>query len=383
MAIAARALQLRRQGRDIASLSVGEPDFPLFPHVAEAVHEAVRKGQTKYTASAGTPELREAIAAWMQREVGHAFSPAQVIATAGAKQALFNACQALVDPGDEVVVPVPGWVSYPEMAMLAGGRVVELRMHPEHGWVPQPDELERVLTERTRLVMLGTPANPTGAVWGAEALRALAAVLERHPRVAIVSDDIYDKLTYGGVKAVSLLQVAPQLGERLVLVNGCSKAYSMTGLRLGWAVGPQEIIAAMGKVQDAATSNPSSLSQAAAVAALNGPQESLEQMRQAFERRRDLILGLVQGTPGLSCQRPDGAYYVFVDVRELLGKRHRGEPLRTSARLAELLLEEHGVALVPGSAFGCEGYLRLSFATGEAEIRKAFDRIRAALASLQ
>jgi aspartate aminotransferase len=383
MAISARAIALRREGRDVVSLSVGEPDFPIFPHVAAAIDEAIRKGQTKYTPSAGTAELREAISDWLFKDLAVRFTPQQIIATAGAKQGLYNACQVLLDDGDEVVVPSPAWVSYPEMARLAGATVVELPLSADHGWVPRASELERVLTPKTRLIMLGSPSNPTGAVWPEAALRELAAVLVKFPKVAILSDDIYDKLTYGGVKQHSLLTVAPQLAPRLVLINGCSKAYAMTGLRLGWAAGPAEIVHAMGKVQDASTSNPSSLSQAAAIAALRGPQEPLEEMRRAFERRRDLMVELLGRVPGVRCARPDGAYYAFPDVTALLTKRYRGLPISTSQRLAELLLEEHGVAVVPGSAFGREGYLRLSFATSDELIKKALQRFEAAARALE
>lgn len=382
MAISARAIALRREGRDIVSLSVGEPDFPIFPHVAEAIAEAVRKGQTKYTASAGTIELREAISDRLHQDLGTRFGPLQIVATAGAKQALFNACQVLLDDGDEAIWPNPGWVSYPEMMRLGGATPVELPLSAQNGWVPRGEDLERAITPRTKLVMLGSPSNPTGAVWGEKSMRELAAVLDRHPRVMILSDDIYEKLTYGGVKQHNLLRLAPQLAPRLVLINGCSKAYAMTGLRLGWAAGPQAIIQAMCKVQDASTSNPSSLSQAAAISALQGPQEPLEQMRQAFERRRDLVVDLLSKIPGVSCARPDGAYYAFPDVSAVLSRKHRGEPVRTSQKLAELLLEEHGVAVVPGSAFGREGYLRLSFANSEDLLRKALDRMQRALAAL-
>jgi len=375
MGITARAMALRREGKDILSLSVGEPDFPVFPHVAKAIEEALRKGQTKYTPSAGTVELREAIAERMLRDYGVKYGLQQIIATAGAKQALYNACQVLLDDGDEAVVPNPGWVSYPEMARLGGCHVVELMLRAEDKWVGRAEELAKVMSPKTKLVMLGSPSNPTGAVWPEQSLREIAAVLEKFPKAVIISDDIYDKLTYGGVQQASLAKVAPQLIPRLLLVNGCSKAYAMTGLRLGWAAGPVEIIQAMCKVQDASTSNPCSLSQAAAIAALRGPQEPLETMRLAFERRRDLAVELVNQIPGVHVEKPDGAYYLFCDVRGLLERTVRGLPVGTSHRLAELLLEEHGVATVPGSAFGREGYLRLSFATSDEDLKKAIGRI--------
>ncbi|GAC1339641.1 MAG: pyridoxal phosphate-dependent aminotransferase [Myxococcales bacterium] len=383
LAISARAIDLRRAGRDIASLSVGEPDFPVFPHVAKAIADALEKGHTKYTASPGTMELRESIAKWMLAETGVRYAPAQIIATAGAKQALYNACQALLDEGDEAVIPNPYWVSYPDMVRLAGATVRELVVTSDSRWIPRPEALEKAITPRTRVVMLGSPSNPTGAVWTDESLRAIAAVLARHPRIVVLADDIYGRLVYGGAKAKNLLALAPELTPRTVLINGCSKAYAMTGLRLGWAAGPQAIISAMNKVQDSSTSNPSSLAQYAAVAALNGPQEPVEAMRVQFERRRDLMHALVTAIPGVTAHKPDGAYYVFPDVSAYLGRKHRGEPVQGTVRLAEVLLEEHGVAVVPGSAFGPEGYLRLSFATSDAEIRRGVERLAKGLAALE
>ena len=366
LAVAARAIQLRREGKEIVSLSVGEPDFPVFPHVARAVEEALKKGYTKYTASSGTAELREAISDWMQGEVGQRWTLPQIVATAGAKQALYNACQALLDEGDEAIIPNPYWVSYPDMVRLAGATPVELRMSAEDGWQPRPEALEEAITPRTRVVMLGSPSNPTGAVWSEAAMRGLARVLEKHPQIVVLSDDIYHRLVYGGARPWNILQVAPQLKDRTVLVNGCSKAYAMTGMRLGWACGPLESIAAMGKVQDSSTSNPSSLSQWAAVAALRGPQELVEAMRVQFERRRDLMVELVRSIPSVRCTVPDGAYYVFCDV-----SAYRA----SDVKISEVLLEQHGVAVVPGSAFGQDGHLRLSFATSDGEIRRGVERM--------
>lgn len=377
LAITARGIQLRREGKDIVSLSVGEPDFPVFPHVEEAIVAALRKGMTKYTASAGLIELREAISDWMHGESGQRYPASQIVATAGAKQALYNACQALLDDGDEAVIPNPYWVSYPEMVRLAGATPVEMELSDEDGWVPRPEALAKVMSDRTRVVMLGSPGNPTGAVWGEDALRGIAEVLSRYPKAIILSDDIYCRLVYGGARAVNLLRVAPQLAPRTVLINGCSKAYAMTGLRIGWACGPAEIIGAMNKVQDASTSNSSSLSQYAAIAALRGPQEPVEAMRLQFERRRDLMVDLIGKVPGMKCARPGGAYYIFADVRGALDRRGT-----TSLQLSEMLLEHHGVAVVPGSAFGREGYLRFSFATSEDLIRKGIQRVAEGIAAL-
>ncbi|MFL5311499.1 MAG: pyridoxal phosphate-dependent aminotransferase [Myxococcales bacterium] len=376
LAVTARAIQLKREGRDIVSLSVGEPDFPVFPHVARAVEDALRKGYTKYTTSSGIAELREAISDWMHAEVGQRYPIGQIICTAGAKQALYNACQALLDEGDEAVIPNPYWVSYPDIVRLAGATPVDMVTRAEDAWHPNPDTLARAITPRTKVVMLGSPSNPTGAVWSKEAMQGIARVLEKHPRITILSDDIYHRLVYGGVRACNILQVAPQLRDRTVLINGCSKAYAMTGLRLGWACGPQEIISAMNKVQDSSTSNASSLTQYAAVAALRGPQDGLEAMRAQFERRRDLMVELVRAIPRVRCARPEGAYYVFCDVSEYLGR------VPDDVKLSQVLLEEHGVAVVPGSAFGQPGYLRLSFATSDDQIRGGVDRMSRGLQAL-
>jgi len=369
LAVTARAIQLKREGRDIVSLSVGEPDFPVFPHVAEAVEEALRKGHTKYTTSSGIAELREAISDWMQGEIGQRYPVSQIICTAGAKQALYNACQALLDEGDEAVIPNPYWVSYPDIVRLAGATPVDLVTRAEEGWHPDPGALARAITPRTKVVMLGSPSNPTGAVWSRQAMQGIARVMEEHPRIAILSDDIYHRLVFGGVRACNILQVAPQLRDRTVVINGCSKAYAMTGPRLGWACGAQEIISAMNKVQDSSTSNPSSLAQYAAVAALRGPQEGVEAMRAQFERKRDLVLELVRGIPRVRCARPEGAFYLFCDVSAYLGR------VPDDVKLSQVLLEEHGVAVVPGSAFGQPGYLRLSFATSDAQIRAGVERM--------
>jgi aspartate aminotransferase len=327
---------------------------------------------TKYTASPGVAELREAISDRMHEELGVRWGIKDIIASAGAKQALYNACEAVLEDGDEAIVPQPYWVSYPDMVKLAGATPVALPCRAEDGWIPRAEALERVITSRTRAIILGSPSNPTGAVWPEEAMRGIARVLEKHPDIVILSDDIYNKLVYGKARAVNVLQVAPQLRERTVVVNGASKAYAMTGLRLGWACGPSAIVAAMNRVQDSSTSNPSSLSQYAGIAALRGPQEPVVAMRKQFEKRRDLMVELVRSIPKMGCVSPDGAFYVLADARAYVTGR-----IETDVQLAELLLEEHGVATVPGSAFGSPGYLRLSFATSEAEIRRGLQRVAA------
>ena len=285
LAFSARAMELKRQGRDVVSLPAGEPDFPVPPHVEKAIEQALQRGMTKYTASPGVQELREAIADRMEIEIGQKWGIKDIVATAGAKQALYN---AFLDEGDEAIVPCPYWVSYPDMVRLAGATAVPLECSGENGWTPRPEALEKAITPKTRAVILGSPSNPTGAVWDEETMRGFARVLEKHPDIAILSDDIYGRLVYGGVEAISILRVAPQLRERTVIVNGCSKAYAMTGLRLGWACGPSAIIAAMNRVQDSSTSNPSSLTQYAGIAALRGPQEPPAVREAARSDRRSL-----------------------------------------------------------------------------------------------
>jgi aspartate aminotransferase len=383
IAMSARATALRREGRDIAGLSVGEPDFPVPQHVADAMIEAVKKGQTRYTASSGTPELREAICKRTQAETGLAYKPNQVIVCAGAKQALYNASMVLLDPGDEALIPMPYWVSYPDMVKLSGGVPVDLPMTAKEGWQPDVAKMDALISPKTKLLFLGSPSNPTGAVWDRATFEGIAKVLRKHPRVVALCDDIYGRVYFGGEpRALSLLQVAPDLAERVILIDGCSKTYAMTGLRIGWAMGPQAVIAEMNKVQDASTSNPNSIAQVGAVAALTGTQEPVEKMVAAFKARRARMLsGLAKG--GVSAVEPGGAFYVFADFNAWLGKSFKGAKVETTWKLAEVLLEEFGVATVPGAAFGVDGYLRISYACSEAEIDKGIARIHQGLAALQ
>ena len=381
IAMSARATALRREGRDIAGLSVGEPDFPVPAHVADAMIEAIKKGMTRYTASSGTPELREAICKRTLEETGLSYKANQALVCAGAKQALYNACMVLLDPGDEVVIPNPYWVSYPDMVKLSGGVPVDLVMTAAGGWQPDVAKLEAAITPKTKLIILGSPSNPTGAVWSKETLAGIGAVMRKHPRVVALCDDIYGRIHFPGGRAVSLLQVAPDLTDRVLVIDGCSKTYAMTGLRIGWALGPQAVIAAMNKVQDASTSNPNSVAQFGAIAALTGSQEPVAKMIAAFHTRRDRMLAaLAKG--GVFAVKPDGAFYVFADVSPWLGKQKAGLKVESTWKLSEILLEEFGVAAAPGAAFGAEGYLRLSYATSEAEIDKGVERIHQGLASL-
>lgn len=363
LAIAAKAKAMAAAGADVVSLGAGEPDMDTPAHVKRAGIEAIESGFTRYTATAGIPELRRAIAAKFERENGLRYAENEIIASVGAKHSLYNAFQALLDEGDEVLIPAPYWVSYPDMVKLAGGTPVFVPTLAEHDFVPQPEAIRERLTPRTAAIVLNSPSNPTGAVWGEEALRGIAEVLEGH-HCAILSDDIYEHLIYTGQPFANILNVAPGLRDRTIVVNGLSKSFSMTGWRIGWAAGPKEVIAAMQRIQDQSTSNPSSITQKAAIAALEQGNAFVEEMRQAFDSRQKLVQRRLSEIPGLVCPRIGGAFYAFPDARALCAKRYKGEDLKgSSARLAEILLEDFLVAVVPGSAFGAEGFLRLSFAT--------------------
>jgi len=385
LAITARAQAMRAAGRDVVSLSAGEPDFPTPEHVRKAAIEAIESGFTRYTATAGTPELRQAIAEKHRRENNQVYDPAtEIVACVGAKHALYNAIQVLVDEGDEVLIPAPYWVSYPDMVRLAGGTAVFVPCRAEDGFVVRASEIEARITARTRLLVLNSPSNPTGAVYPRRALEEIAEVLRRHPQVAVVSDDIYEHLVYTDEPFANILDVAPDLRDRTVVVNGLSKSFSMTGWRIGWALGPREAIAAMQRLQDQSTSNPTSITQKAAIAALRGGLESVAVMRRAFDERRRFVQRRLAEIPGVSCPEIGGAFYAFFDVRPLLARSFRGEPLRgSSARFCELLLEEYLVAMVPGSAFGAEGFVRLSFATSLAELEKGLDRLETFVRALE
>jgi aspartate aminotransferase len=368
-----RATALREEGRDIISLSVGEPDFATPAHVIEAAKSALDAGDTRYTPVTGTARLKRAAALHFQRDLGIAADPANVIVSAGGKQAIFEALAATVSEGDEVIVPAPWWVSYPQMVRFCGGRVVPLVTHPHRGFRFEPGDLEALITPQTNWLMLNSPGNPTGAVYPEEMLRGLADVLRRHPQVLILSDDIYAPLIYTGERHATLAAVAPDLAERICTVSGVSKSHAMTGFRIGVATGPAWLIGAMGKLQSNSSGNPASISQAAAVAAFEGPQDFLEGWREKFRIRRDKVVSAVNAIPGLSCPVPDGAFYVFVDASALMKRFIDDETLA-------LHLLEHGVAVVAASAFGGKDGFRISFAADDAMLEEAMRRIAAALA---
>ncbi len=369
-----RAAALVVAGRDIIALSVGEPDFPTPPHVIAAAKAALDNGQTRYTPVAGTAQLREAAARHYARDLDMTVEPSEVIVTAGGKQALFEAIVALVSPDQEVIIPAPWWVSTPQMVRFAGGRVVPLVTHASRSFAFDPLELERAIGPNTRLLMLNSPGNPTGAVYDAELLKGIAAVLRRHERVMVISDDIYALLSFTGALHRTLAALAPDLKDRILTVSGVSKSHAMTGFRIGVAAGPRWWIDAIAKLQSHASGNPSSISQAAACAAFDGPQGFLDDWRKQFLARRDRMVSAVNAVPGLSTPVPDGAFYCLVDAGPL-AQAYGGDDTRLALHLLE-----NGVAVVPGSAFHAPFGFRLSFAVGEPALHEAMTRIAAALA---
>jgi aspartate aminotransferase len=367
-----RATELREQGRDIISLSVGEPDFATPPHVIEAATAALDAGETKYTPVTGTVRLKRAAALHFERDLGIGTDPKAVIVSAGGKQAIFEAIVATVSEGDEVVIPAPWWVSYPQMVRFCGGTVVPLETRPEDEFRFEPAALEALITPRTKWLMINSPGNPTGAVFPAEMLQGVAEVLRRHPQVLALSDDIYSPLIYTGAPHATLAALCPDLADRVCTVSGVSKSHAMTGFRIGVATGPAWLIEAMGRLQSNSSGNPASISQAGAVAAFEGPQDFLEGWRERFRARRDLVVAAVNAIPGLSCPVPDGAFYVFVDAAPLMSRFGEDNALA-------LHLLEHGVAVVAASAFGGKDGFRISFAADEAVLEEAMRRIAAAL----
>ena len=367
-----RATALREEGRDIISLSVGEPDFPTPPQVIEAAKAALDAGDTRYTPVTGTARLKRAAALHFQRDLGIAANPVNVIVSAGGKQAIFEALAATLSEGDEVIVPAPWWVSYPQMVRFCGGRVVPLITHAHHGFRFDPAAVEALINPRTNWLMLNSPGNPTGAVFPESMLRGIAEVLRRHPQVLVLSDDIYAPLNYTGRPHATLAAVAPDLVDRICTVSGVSKSHAMTGFRIGVATGPAWLIAAMGKLQSNSSGNPASISQAAAVAAFEGPQDFLEGWCERFRSRRDMVVAAINAIPGLSCPVPDGAFYVLVDAAPLMARFGDDQALA-------LHLLEHGVAVVAASAFGGHGGFRISFAADDAVLEEAMKRIAAAL----
>jgi len=369
----ARALALKAEGRDIISLSVGEPDFPTPAHICEAAVAAIAAGATKYTALEGTRELKGAIQRKLERENGLPYSPDQILVSSGAKQSCFNLCLALLGQGDEAVIPAPYWVSYPDMVRLANAQPVIVPTTADQGFLMQPEALAAAITPATRLVILNSPSNPTGATYPREALTALGKVIERHPRVVVLSDEIYEHILWTGQPYASFAAACPALQARTITINGMSKAYAMSGWRIGYAAGPRELIRAMATLQSQSTTNACSISQAAAVAALDGNQDCVRRMCREFQERHDVVQPLVASIPGVQCPKVSGAFYLFADFSDVI--RHRG--FRDDVAFCEQLLESTGVALVPGSAFGAQGFVRISFAASLETLRAAVERLSA------
>ncbi len=373
LVITAKAAELKRAGKDIISLGAGEPDFDTPEHIKAAGITAIQNGQTRYTAVDGTPELKEAIQAKFKRDNGLDYAMNQILVSSGGKQSFFNLCQAIINEGDEVIIPAPYWVSYPDMALLAGGEPVIVKSGIDQGFKITATQLEAAITPKTKIVVLNSPSNPTGAVYTVDELKALADILIKYPNIFIASDDMYEHIMISEMPFTNILEVCPELADRTLVMNGVSKAYSMTGWRIGYAGGPAEIITGMRKVQSQSTSNPCSISQAAAVEALNGPQECIQTMLVEFKKRHRFVVERINQIPGFKCIAADGAFYAFMDVSEALEMKG----LTTDTELTSVLLEEKLVAVVPGSAFGADKHLRISFATSMENLVNALDRIDA------
>jgi len=384
MKITKLAKEMKAAGKNVIGLAAGEPDFDTPEHIKVAAIEAIKRGDTKYTAVDGTPELKNAISAKFKRENNIAYNSNQIIVGAGGKQVLFNAIMATVGAGDEVIIPAPYWVSYPDMVNLAEGVPVFVSTSADDGFKMKPESLEKAITPRTKWLILNSPSNPSGAAYARHELEALGQVLLKHRHVRIMSDDIYEHLVYGDFKFHTIAQVVPELYERTLTVNGVSKAYNMTGWRIGYAAGPEEIIKKMGEIQGHSTSNACSISQAAAVAALNGPQDFLKEQNRVFRERRDMVAEMLNNTPGISCLVPEGAFYVYPDCAGLIGgTTPEGKKLETDGDVVEYFLEAEGVAAVPGSAFGMSPYFRISYATSTEDLEEACSRIKRAVEKIR
>ncbi|MBD8735119.1 pyridoxal phosphate-dependent aminotransferase [Sphingomonas sp. CFBP 13706] len=384
LAITSRVLELKRAGVDVIGLGAGEPDFDTPDFVKEAAIQAIRDGKTKYTNVDGTIELKQAIAAKFARDNGLTYATDQISVNVGGKHTLFNAMVATIDPGDEVVIPAPYWVSYPDVVQFAGGVPVIVKAGPEVGYKLAPEALDAAITPRTKWVILNSPSNPTGAGYTIDELKALGAVLAKHPHVWIFADDMYEHIVYDGFRFATIAEACPELFERTLTVNGCSKAYAMTGWRIGYAGGASWLIKAMAKLQSQSTSNPCSIAQAAAVAALNGDQSFLAERNTAFQGRRDLVVSMLNDIDGMECPTPEGAFYVYPSFAALIGKSTpNGRLIDTDEAMVGYLLDDAKVAVVQGAAFGLSPAFRISYATSDTLLREACTRIQTACAALR
>jgi aspartate aminotransferase len=383
IAVSTKARELRAAGKDVIGLGAGEPDFDTPENIKEAAKAAMDRGDTKYTAVDGTPELKQAIQAKFERDNGLTYKPENVSVGTGGKQVLFNALFATIQEGDEVVIPAPFWVSYPDMVLLCGGEPVAVPCSQDNGFKLRPEDLDAAITKNTKWVILNSPSNPSGAAYSWEEMRAITDVLKKHEHVWVLTDDMYEKLVYNGFQFCTPAQVEPSLFARTLTMNGVSKAYAMTGWRIGYAGGPTQLIKAMAKIQSQSTSSPSSISQAAAVEALNGPQDFIEANNEVFRQRRDLVVEKLNQCSGLTCAKPEGAFYVYPSCSGVIGmKTPQGNRIQSDGDFVTYLLEEANVACVQGEAFGLSPYFRISYATSTEALETACERIRQACEQL-
>ena len=382
LAVTQKARELKAAGRDIISLGAGEPDFDTPDNIKQAAINAINAGDTKYTAVDGTPLLKDAIIKKFKRENNLDYQADQITVGAGGKHVIYNAMVATLNEGDEVIIPTPYWVSYPDIVLLAGGTPITLECNEKQGFKINPFDLEKSITKKTKWIILNSPSNPTGACYSEDDIREIAKVLNKYPHVYILSDDIYEHVAYEGFKFFTIAQIT-ELKERVLTMNGVSKAYSMTGWRIGYAAGPKEIIKAIAKIQSQSTTNPSSISQAAAVEALNGTQDFIKERATSFQERRDFVVKALNEIEGIECLNPDGAFYVFPSCKDLIGKKDSaGKELKNDTDFVQSLLESSGVAVVQGSAFGLEGFFRISYATSLKNLKKALEKISSFCKSL-
>jgi aspartate aminotransferase len=383
IAVSMKASELKAAGKDIISLGMGEPDFDTPENIKNAAIEAIKKGDTKYTAVDGTAALKKAIISKLKRENNLDYKPSEICVSTGAKQVIFNALIASINPQDEVIIPAPYWVSYPDMVLLAGGTPVIVDSSEQNNFKISPQDLEKKITPKTKWLVLNSPSNPTGACYSQQELKALADVLVRNPHVYVMADDIYEHLIFDDLKFSNIAEIEPQLKDRTLVVNGVSKAYAMTGWRIGYGAGPEKLIKAMSMIQSQSTSSPSSISQAASVEALNGVQDYIHSSKKVFQARRDMVVKMLNQIDGINCNTPNGAFYVFPSCKGLFGKKTpSGKVIENDNDFAAYVLEDALVAVVPGVAFGAEGFFRISYAASEDFLKNAMNRIAEACAKL-
>ncbi len=382
IAVTQKARELKAAGKDVIGLGAGEPDFDTPDNIKQAAIKAINDGDTKYTAVDGTPELKKAIVEKFKKENNLDYTTDQITVGAGGKHVIYNAMMATLNDGDEVIIPAPYWVSYPDIVILAGGKPVVMECDEKQGFKINPSDLEKFITPKTKWIILNSPSNPTGACYSESDIKAIAAVLEKHKHIYILSDDIYEHVTYEGFKFFTIAQIE-SLKERVLTMNGVSKAYSMTGWRIGYAAGPKDIVKAIAKIQSQSTTNPSSISQAASVEALSGTQDFIKKRADSFQERRDFVVNALNAIDGIECLNPDGAFYVFPSCKGLMGKKDsNGKEIKSDTDFVQSLLENSGIAVVQGSAFGLEGFFRISYATSMENLKKALEKISSFCKSL-